>query len=263
MPATCQWSACFAPTPQGASVLHTSQAGRIYSFSTVDGAQQWSADAQAYDQTTPAADARFVYQYGTAGAAPALRVFDRANGALVASINDPFSTDFSGYSMFSAPMLGAEGNVIAFSGGGFSGRAASSSEQFDSRVLVSYNVAGARINWRSADVYATHPAVANGVIYAARNAPARLDALSETDGRILWSWPLSSGGSRFHRNVVVTRNLAFVSTDTHIQAIDLITHQPVWTYPSPGMLAISANSVLYIVTGTTLSNGSLVAISLN
>lgn len=263
MAAACQWSAFFAPTPQGASVLHTSQAGQIYSFATAGGAQQWSADAHAYDQTTPAADTRYAYQYGTTGAAPALRVFDRTNGAIVASISDPFSTGFSGYSMFSAPMLSATGNVIAFSGGGFSGRAASSSEQYDSRVLISYNVAQARVNWRSADAYATHPAIANGVIYAARNAPSRLDALSETDGRILWSWPLSSGGSRFHRNVVVTRNLVFVSTDTHIQAIDLTTRQSVWTYPRSGMLAISANSVLYVVTGATISDGSLVAISLN
>lgn len=264
MPATCQWSAFFAPTLQGASVLHTSQAGRTYSFdATAGGAVQWSADAQAYDQTTPAADARYAYQYGTAGAAPALRVFDRANGAIVASITDPFSSSFSGYSMFSAPMLGAAGNVIVFSGGGFSGRAASSSEQFESRVLVSYDVVGARVRWRSADAYATHPAIANGVVYAARNAPARLDALSEADGRILWSWALpTSGGTRFHRNIVVTRNLLFVSTDTQVHAIELGSRQSVWSHPRPGMLAISAASVLYIVTGTTISDGNLVAISL-
>ncbi|TMH20592.1 MAG: hypothetical protein E6H61_10790 [Betaproteobacteria bacterium] len=132
------------------------------------------------------------------------------SGATVASIADPFASA-SSYSMFSAPMLGATGDAIVFSGGGFSGRAASSSEQYDSRPLVSYNIAGKTIAWRSANAYLTHPAVANGVIYAARNAPPALDALSEADGHILWSWTPPAGNTSFHRNTVVTNNLVFVS----------------------------------------------------
>ena len=58
MPSTCQWSNFFAPTAFGGSVLHTSQAGVVYSYSNADGSLQWSAPAGAYDQTTPAADAR-------------------------------------------------------------------------------------------------------------------------------------------------------------------------------------------------------------
>ena len=262
MPSACQWSNFFEPTVQGASVMQASQAGSLYSFSTVDGAQQWSTSAGSYDQSTPAADGRYAYQYGTSGAAPSLHVLDRSTGAPVSSIGDPFSTGFSGYSMFSAVMLGSTGNAIAFSGGGFSGRAASSSEQFDPRVLVSYDVVHASVGWRSANAYMTHPAIANGVVYAARNAPASLDALSETDGHLLWSWTPPAGNSSFHRNVVVTRNLVFVSTDANVYAVDLATHQAVWQYPQAGMLAISANSVLYIATGATISDGNLVAIRL-
>ncbi len=258
MPSTCQWSAYFAPTALDGSVLQASQAGSVYSYSIFSGGQQWSVPAGNYDQTTPAADAQYAYQYG----AGTLNVFDRTTGATVASIADPFAPAFSGYSMFSAPMLGATGDAIVFSGGGFSGSGWSSSEQYDSRPLVSYNIAGDAIAWRSANAYLTHPAIANGVIYAARNAPATLDALSESDGHILWSWTPPAGNTSFHRNTVVTNNLVFVSTDANVYAIDLSTHQAVWEYAQPGMLAISGSSILFIATGATVSDGNLVAIRL-
>ena len=260
MPSSCQWSNFFAPTALDGSVLQTAQYGSVYSYSIFSGGLQWEVPAGAYDQSTSAADAQYAYQYGIIGS-PALKVLDRMTGATVASIADPFAST-SYYSMFSAPMLAAAGNAIVFSGGGFSGRAASSSEQYDSRPLVSYNVAGKTIAWRSANAYLTHPAIANGVIYAARNAPATLDALSEADGHILWSWTPPAGNTSFHRNTVVTNNLVFVSTDANVYAIDLSTHQAVWHYAKPGMLAISGSSILYIATGATLSDGNLVAIKL-
>jgi len=262
MPSTCQWSAYFAPTALGGSVLETSQAGSTYSYSIFSGGPQWTVPAGAYDQTTPAADAQYAYQYGSNSGGAALNVFDRMTGATVASIADPFAPAFSGYSMFSAPMLGAAGDAIVYSGGGFSGTGWSSSEQYGSRVLVSYNIAGKTIAWRSANTYLTHPAIANGVIYAARTAPATLDALSEADGHILWSWIPPAGNTSFHRNTVVTNNLVFVSTDVNVYAIDLSSHQMVWQYAKPGMLAISGSSILYIATGATLSDGGLVAIKL-
>lgn len=260
MPSTCQWSGYFAPTALDGSVLQTSQAGSVYSYSIFSGGLQWSEPAGANDQSTPAADAQYAYQYGIGG--PALSVFDRMTGATVASIADPFAPASSSSSMFSAPMLGASGDVIVFSGGGFSGTGWSSSEQYGSRPLVSYDVAGKAVAWRSANAYLTHPAIANGVIYASRNSPAALDALSETDGHVLWSWTPPSGNLSMHRNTVVTNNLVFVSTDANVYAIDLNTHLAVWQYASPGMLAISGNSILYIATGATLSDGNLVAIKL-
>jgi len=243
-------------------LLQAAEYGSVYSYSIFSGELQWEVPAGAYDQTTPAADAQYAYQYGISTGSPALKVFDRMTGATVASIADPFAPSGSGYSMFSAPMLGASGDAIVFSGGGFSGYGWSSSEQYGSRPLVSYNVAAKAIAWRSANAYLTHPAIANGVIYAARNAPPSLDALSEADGHILWSWTPPAGNTSFHRNTVVTNNLVFVSTDANVYAIDLSTHQAVWQYAKPGMLAISGSSILYIVTGATLSDGNLVAIKL-
>ena len=263
MTTACQWSNYFAPTPVSHQVLQTSQAGDTYSFGTADGALQWSKYSGGADQTTPAADAHHVYQYGENPASGGgLYVFDRVGGAPVGVITDPFWPGLTNYSVFSAPVVGANGDVMSFSGFGFSGRAASSSEQYESRIIVSYDIAGLAYKWRSANAYLTHPALANGVLYAARNAPAALDALSETDGHVLWSWPLPAGNSSFHRNVVVTKNLVFVSTDVNVYAIDLKTHKAVWQYPQPGMIAISAAPMLYIATGATLSDGNLVAIKL-
>ena len=258
----CQWSNYFAPTAVDDSVLQTSQAGETYSFATTDGTQQWSAVSGGFDQTTPAADQHYAYQYGAVGSGGGLNVFDRASGALVTFIGDPFWAGGS-YSVFSAPVLGANGDVLSFSGLGFSGLAASSSEQYESRVIVSYDIAKQAYAWRTQNSYLTHPALANGVVYAARNAPATLDAMSEADGHIEWSWTPPAGDSSFHRNIVVTRNLLFVSTDVNVYAIDLVTHQAVWHYPKPGMIAISAAPMLYIVTGVRVSDGNLVAIKLD
>jgi len=263
MTTSCQWSNFFAPTPSNGSVLQTSQAGEVYSFATADGTLQWSAVAGAFDQATPAADQHYVYQYGLVGNNGGLNVFDRTSGALVTFISDPFWPGSSSYSVFSAPAVGANGDVISFSGLGFSGQAASSSEQYESRVIVSYDIANQVYKWRSQNSYLTHPAIANGVVYAARNAPATLDAMSEADGHIEWSWTPPAGDSSFHRNIVVTRNLLFVSTDVNVYAIDLTTHQEVWHYPKPGMIAISAAPMLYIVTGVRVSDGNLVAIKLD
>jgi hypothetical protein len=123
----------------------------------------------AYDQATPAADLHYAYQYGSGG----LNVFDRTTGSLVTFITDPFWPGQSNYSIFSAPVVGSNGDVLSFSGFGFSGRAASSSEQYESRIIVSYDLVRQTYKWRTQNAYLTHPALANGVVYAARNAPAR------------------------------------------------------------------------------------------
>ena len=255
MPYTSQWTAYLAPTIIGNSVLHTYSS--VSNYSTLDGTLLWNAPAAAYDVTTPAADADYVYQYGTANGGT-LSVFNRITGNTVATINDPFFPGSSGYSEFAAPMLGSAHNVIAFSGGGFSGFAASNSEQYEQRVLVNYDVDKKAVAWRTAGSYLTHPALGNGVVYAAK--PKQLDAISETDGHVAWSWSLPSTDDSFHRNVLVTDNLVFVSSERAVYAIDLKTHQAVWQYPKGGNLAISGGGVLYITVGARQSTGELVAI---
>lgn len=181
-----------------------------------------------------------MYQYDGA----ALTVIDVETGEQAASIPDPHDPPFD-CSCHGAPVVGRPDSVATFSGGSFSGRASSSAEQYDSRRLVNFSVAQARTRWRTSRLYKTQPAVAKGVVYAGSNNPTSLDAIDEATGRVLWSWVPGPEDLSFHRNVVVTDNLLFVSTDRAVYAIDLETRRPVWSYPVPGMLAISGGGTLY------------------
>ncbi|MBX3627200.1 MAG: PQQ-binding-like beta-propeller repeat protein [Rhizobacter sp.] len=252
-----QWGHVLAPTlADGRAYTNGGYyGGGIYSFDATSGSRLWSQTAGDDDMSTPAVDSRYVYHYSGLG----LEVYGKVDGNLVASIPDPYGPGW-GYSYHGSPILGSADNVIAFSGGAFSGRASSSVEQYDSRRLVNFSVENRNTRWISARAYLTTPALAKGVVYAGRNAPKSLDAISEATGEVLWSWAGTASDSEFHRNVVVTDNLLFVSTDRAVHAIDLATHQSVWSYPSPGMISLSASGMLYIVEGAREPTGRLIAI---
>lgn len=254
-----QWPHVLAPTVRDGRVFTNGGygGGGVYGYDATSGASLWSRFSGDDDMSTPAVDGNNVYHYsGTS-----LEVYSAATGVPVASITDP-QVSASGYSYHGAPMLGAPDHITTFSGGAFSGRASSSTEQYESRPLTSFSLVNQAMRWRSSNAYLTAPAVANGVVYAGRNNPKSLDALDEHTGRVLWSWPGSAADTEFHRNVVVTNNLVFVSTDRAVHAIDLGTHQSVWSYPAPGLLALSASGTLYIVEGAREPTGRLIAIRL-
>lgn len=256
-----QWPHVLAPTVYGEQVFVGGgyYGGVTYSFSTVDATRKWAASTGGvWDMFTPAVDDNHVYHHNGA----ALYLINRATGAISATITDPFGSA-SDYSYHGTPVIGGRNNVLAFAKGAFSGRASSSAEQYDQRVISSFNINTKTYEWSTSNVYITAPALANGVIYAARKTPISLDAIDEATGKVLWSWaPLGNGDTSFHRNIVVTRNLLFVSTDKAVYALDLATRTPVWRYPKPGMLTISADRTLYIATGATESDGGLVAVKL-
>lgn len=255
VPYAATWIEYFAPTVVGDAVLHT--ATGVSNYSTVDGTRRWGVQANAYDRTTAAVDDKYIYQNGTATGGT-LSVFNRITGDTVATIKDTFAPGFLGYSEFAAPMLGSSHNVIAFSGGSIGASVSTNSEQYKLRVLINYDIDKKAIAWHTAGTYLTHPALANGLVYAAN--VRQLDAISEADGHIVWSWLLPVIDESFHRNVLVTDNLVFVSSEKSVYAIDLKTHQAVWQYPKGGSLAISAGGILYITVGASESTGELVAI---
>lgn len=256
-----QWPHTLAPTVYAGQVFVGAgyYGGVTYSFPTAGGAFTWEHSAGgAWDMFTPAVDDQYVYHHS----GDRLFVIDRANGATVKNIDDPFGAG-SGYSYHGAPMLGSRGNAVSFADGAFSGRASSSTEHYDQRVLSSFDVENGVYEWSTSYAYLTAPATANGVIYAARNNPMSLDAIDEETGQVLWSWaPAGQGDTSFHRNIVLTRNLLFVSTDVAVYALDLQSRTVAWRHPRPGMLAISASRTLYIVTGARESDGGVTAIRL-
>jgi outer membrane protein assembly factor BamB len=254
-----QWPHVLAPTIRDGRVYTNGgyYGGGVYAYHATTGDLQWSMFSGDDDMTTPAVDESRAYYYdGTA-----LVTYDTATGSRLSSIGDPYSPGW-GYSHHGAPMLGLADSVMTFSGGAFSGRASSSVEQYDTRPLINFSPAYKAARWRTARTYITQPATAKGVVYAGSNAPKSFDAIDEATGQVLWSWVPQPSDLGFHRNVVVTDNLAFVSTDRAVYAIDLASRQPVWSYPTPGMLAISGNGTLYIVEGAREPTGRLIAIAL-
>ncbi len=254
-----QWPHVLAPTIRDGRVYTNGgyYGGGVYAFHDTAGDLQWSMFSGDDDMTTPAVDQSRVYYYDGS----ALVTYDTATGLRLSSTSDPYNPG-QGYSHHGAPMLGLADSVTTFSGGAFSGRASSSVEQFGTRPLINFSVANNAVRWRTARTYMTQPATAKGIVYAGSNTPKSFDAIDEVTGQILWSWVPPLPDQRFHRNVVVTENLVFVSTDRAIYALDLATRQPVWSYPTPGMMAISGGGTLYIVEGAREPTGRLIAIAL-
>jgi len=208
------------------------------------------------DMFTPAMDDDALYFYTT----DRLNVLDRKTFAGT-SISDPAPSSTCCYSYIGASMLSlARKRVVTLSGDNFSGRASASTGGYYSRSLVSFDLVGGVLEWRSTDLFITQPAMAKGLIFAGSDTPLRLAALNETDGSLAWAWQPSDGSGGFCRNVIVTDSHVFVSTTNAVHAIDLATRQSVWSIAIPGELALSAKGTLIINEGCRESTGRMVAV---
>ena len=253
-----QWEHYLAPTvADGAVLTNGGVYGGLYSFSTTGGAQQWFKPGPQESMLTPAVSSTdaFFYAYGS------LYAVNRADGSVRFSITDPLFT-LCCYMQITAPVLGTGGtNVIAFSGDQFSGQASSSAGGYYARSLINFNLDQRNISWRTTNTYITQPALVNSTLFAGTLANPSLDAISELDGTVKWSWKPTSGDTRFCRNVVATQNLIFASTDVAVYAIDINTHQTVWSSPYPGDIAVD-DDTLVISVGCHTSTGKVVAFKL-
>lgn len=257
-PFSTQWANLLAPTVKNGRAFVNAgyYSGVVYAYGTSDGASAWSANGGMYGMNTPAVDDSFVYIHnGTT-----LNVLDMVTGQSVMNIGP--NNGGSGGEYHGFPMLGSQDHVIAFNGGAFSGRASSSQEATTSRQLMNYSIANGALRWATIAAYRTIPAVAKGVVYAASNESKTLDAIDEATGSLLWSWRPPEPDVSFHRNVVVTNDVVFVSTARAVYAVSLASKRPVWQSPTPGALAISADRMLFIATGRVESDGRVVAFRL-
>jgi outer membrane protein assembly factor BamB len=193
---------------------------------------------------TPAADQDTVYAYFGSR----LSLIDPLTGQIKGSIVDPTFTNYI-YVIGGSVVLGAPNSAFAaaydnswLNGGGIG------------NSLIHFNTQALTVDWQSAGDYPATPAYNGGVLYAVNNNPMQLEARSETDGSLLWSWvPPASGDVLFESEVLLTKNLAFVSTNLSTYAVDLTTHKTVWSYPVTGNLALSSNGVLYLEGINTLT----------
>jgi outer membrane protein assembly factor BamB len=182
---------------------------------------------------TPAVDANFAYAYAE-GKFTAVNV---STGAIGWQVSDPNHVPPN--SGATATVAGNRAYVR------FSGR------------LMAFDLAAHSLAWTQFSGGEGNVALANGVLYQATGN--MLAAHSADTGALLWTVALSGRAdeSGFKR-VIVTDNLAFVSSGMSTLAIDLKTHKTVWSSPFGGDLAISSNGVLYSLDGS----GNLVAVNL-
>lgn len=259
-----------APVVDGGTIYASTAnfSSGVSAFAAADGTVRWQIPTSHSSFATPAVDLARVYSYDGA----TLLVHRRSDGAQLAAVPDPLAPAWSNSNeVHSTPMLGSNGNVLVLRGTQFTGTCCTSGAGGSGREIVNIAVTapGGSIVWKTAGTYLTQPAFHDGVIYAGTGAiyigtgyTARFDAISEATGAVLWSWTPPDPVMSFFHNVVVTKNLAFVSTDQKVYAIDLKTHQAVWSASYAGSLAIGAGGVLVISTGTRNSDGRLVGIQL-
>jgi outer membrane protein assembly factor BamB len=236
-PMSAQWEYYLAPTI-GEQGVYTNAGtyGGLYGFDPL-GQPLYFANMAQTSVWTPAVDATGVYSY-TGGM---LTVTDPRTGAVLHTISDPSFTNYV-YEIGGAPVLGAPGSVFvanyenALLNGGAIGN-----------TLLSFRVGPDSIAWQVPGVYLGTPAYASGVLYVTNQNPVRLEARAEADGALLWSWiPPLAGDTTFNSEVLLTKNLVFVSSNLATYAIDTASHRTVWSYPQHGRLALSKNGVLYI-----------------
>lgn len=229
-----QWSRYFAPVVMN-GVVHMAGGyyGGIYAFDAISGAERWNGSTASYDEWTPAVRNGLVYSY-TGESAPRVTAFHAGTGVVQFEIPDP-NFSWNGWSMHTAPVLGAQNDLLATQAG----------------RLVSFDLASRQLRYQVPGDFRGTVAVGNGQVYTINGG--QLDVRRESDGSAVWTWAAPHG---LVGDVLVTNNLVFVRSSSTTFAVDIATRRPVWSYPSGGPLMLSAQGAL-IIAG---SEGTLTAI---
>jgi outer membrane protein assembly factor BamB len=147
----------------------------------------------------------------------------------------------AGDSIGGAPVIGGGGMVYA---GNLSDRSMG--------TIVGFDTVAKTVRWLTSGAFSGNPAYVDSLLFTANNDTAMLEVLNESDGKLAWSWTAPTDDRKFVSDVLVTRNLVFISTDRTTFAIDRTSHKTVWTEPAGGRLSLSANGILYIKNDTDI-----------
>ncbi|MFL6675904.1 MAG: PQQ-binding-like beta-propeller repeat protein [Massilia sp.] len=220
-----QWETYLAPTIYGDTVYTDSgYYGGMSKFSTSTYELLWgNFTLPQYDGWTPAVDGTYAYAY-LGGSVYAVRVDD---GTTAYTINDP-ENQWSGYT---GPVIVLSGKQKGFVVNG--GR------------LVAFDLDSRTRAWSANGTAVGQPAFAKDVVYVLNANGTVLEAHAASNGSLLWTSNSVGDAGRFNK-LIVTDNLAFISSAEATLAIDLNTHKTVWQYPLGGELSISDRGVLYI-----------------
>jgi hypothetical protein len=234
-----------APTPFGGNVYISGGAyGGMYSFNGSIGQQNWFGSVPQCDGWTPAIDGACAYSYTRNGnTAPIRGVFQAlnlANGTMAANVVDPIYNE-NGSTVNAAIALGSNHDAFTINGGRLM--------CWDTTLDATHTP---YIAWSATNGYTGQPTVANGRVYAL--AGGTLNVLDEDTGSVLWQW--RPAGGVLQGTMIVTDSHLFVETSSTVYAVDLASHQSVWSYAANGPLALSEGK-LYVAG----SNGTVTAIS--
>lgn len=230
-----QWQNYMAPTVVANDVYSLNGGvGGMSKFNGLTNKMTWAVRLPQYDSYTPSVDANHAYAYADG----ALHALSLDTGAVAYTVADP-EHSFSGYDGRTVVLSGSQMGYVV-----------------EGRRLVGFDLASRTRAWSLKLEASSQPVVAKNVVYVLATSGTLLHALDAAKGTPLWtSEPL---GFAHYNEVIVTDNLAFVSSGAITKAIDLQTHKTVWEYPFGGSLAISDRGVLYIFNAT----GAMAAINL-
>jgi outer membrane protein assembly factor BamB len=248
----------------------------LWSLSAADGTTRFRVPVGVPALTMPPLDAPFVSDNAVFVARHGIHRFDISTGAKV------FHTPGSGPA---AAAVAAPG-VVYFSPGNGAGHTALSATSgsvtfsttfggcFDERVhavvlgsshnaitscygLESVDLQARTRAWSISGYYAGVPAAANGVVYATSTQPHSVDARSESDGALLWTFkPLEQSTVMLHGRFIVTKNVLIFSSwpsdspgDVNsVWIVDLASRKLIYRIQGTGNIALSSQGILYIAT---------------
>jgi hypothetical protein len=243
-----QWGYANQPTVAGNQVAgHAGYYGGMKAYNGTTGTQNWSiTNLPQQTHYIPAADATHLYVYmGEASASPGPSVgtfyaINRTTGAITYTITNPLD-DGRMFALAQNVVLGGQNDAIAPAIRDFF------ANQYE---VLSFDLVSRNIRWRVPYRATGVIAVADGKVVVPSGD--RLRVLDQATGAELWSWN-SPTGHNLSGNVLLTENLAFVSSQLETFAVDLETRQQVWSAPFAGTLSWGGGEGVLII-----SNGSRV-----
>jgi outer membrane protein assembly factor BamB len=216
-----QWERYQAPTIfDGDLYVGGGTYGGSYKFDGLTGEELWFQDLTQCDDWTPAVDNEHVYYFSNG-----FVIADKSSGTAIES-NEEFAINCR------TPVLA--GNDIAL--------------VTSNNNLYAFDTQTADKVWSyESDGYDNRfigtPSVALGKVYA--NQSGELTVLDQFTGEALWQWRPRNNND-IQGSIVLTLNLVFIQDNTNTYAIDINTHEQVWSYPVSGKLSLSLEGALYI-----------------
>lgn len=229
-----QWSTYKAPVVlNGAVYMAGGYYDGIYGFNATTGDTLWFRQLPQVSGWTPAVKDGRVYAYGSLNDyySVGVSVFDATSGDTIWTLKD--NRLLTG----GTPVLGGSNELITVR----------------SDRLLSVNLGTKQVQWEQTGSFLGIAAVGNGTIYVISGQD--LQARSESDGTLQWSWTPPQGSPT--GEIVVTRNVVFVSTSTNTYGVDIAARRQGWSYATGGQLALSAQGYLFIAQ----QDGKLTAIA--